>query len=186
MDGRSIIPPPSHGYKAERNHIRPQLRTYLCWYLRTYLHVKTTVNQNPSNLDTLHSHKAILYCLTEFYYSSISSEQLVYALVREKLVRSSRDGHTQHHCSMFETYLVFPKTHLRKRFSTSTPIQGYQTNQNLTPHRIMTVSRTEIRESESTRGKNDASPKKQQRTKSTKKLNTKATRHLYAHPKASI
>ena len=109
----------------------------------------------------------------------------MYALVREKIVRSSRGDNAQHHCSMFTTYLAFPKMPLRKRFSTSTPIQGYQTNHILTLHRMMEVAGTELCESESTRGKHDGMSKKQQRTKPTKKLNTNAIRHLHVLPNAS-
>ena len=104
---------------------------------------KNYSHQNTSNLDTVHSHKAILYYLTGLYYTPVSSTQLVYALEGEKMVKSSRDANEQHKCPMVEAYLVLPKTQLRKRFSTSTPAQGYQTNQNSTLYRMRAVSGTE-------------------------------------------
>ena len=128
--------------RSRRKHIRQHLRTYLRMHIRTYLCEETTVNQNRSILDTLHSHKATLYHQPKFYYCPISSEQLVYAFVREEMVRSSRDATTQSNRPMVETYLVLPKTQLRKRFSTSTPAQGYQTNQNSTLYRMRAVSGT--------------------------------------------
>ena len=130
---------------SRKEHFGLKLCTYLITYLRTNLCEETTVNQNRSILDTLHSHKATLYHLTKFYYYPISSEQLVYGFEREKLVRSSQDAEKQSNGPMFETYLDFPKTHLWKRIFTPTPVQGYQTNQNSTLHRMVAVSGTEKR-----------------------------------------
>ena len=101
------------------------------------------------------------------------------------MFRSSRDEHVQHKCPLLKTNLIFPKTTLRKRIFTSTPAQGYQTNQNVTFYRMTVVVGREKCQRKSTRGKNDATTMTKQHTKPTKKDHTKSIRHLHALPKAS-
>ena len=130
----------------------------------TYLRAKSIIKQNPSNLNHRSYRKASFYFFTGFYFSSISIEQLLDAMVVKKIVRSQSECNKQHDTPMFPTYHGHQKWPYGSDPQSPCPPKGIkriQMKRSIECYQMGQLSRTETSEKQSKRQEKNATHMKQ-------------------------